>query len=102
MNAERLLREYERISDAPDAIARLRRFIIDLAVRGKVVPQDPKDEPASELLRRIAEEKTRLLKAGEFREPSSFLRIDRHALPFVPATQWEWVRLIEIARPSYG
>lgn len=102
MNAERLLREYERISDAPDAIARLRRFIIDLAVRGKLVPQDPKDEPAAELLRRIAEEKTRLLKAGEFREPSSFLRMDRHALPFVPATQWVWVRLIEIARPSYG
>lgn len=47
MNAERLLAHYERIADAPDAIARLRRFILDLAVRGKLVPQDPKDEPAS-------------------------------------------------------
>jgi type I restriction enzyme S subunit len=59
MNAERLLKHYERIADAPDAIARLRRFILDLAVRGKLVPQDPKDEPAAELLKRIAAEKAR-------------------------------------------
>ena len=39
MNAERLLAHYEKIADAPDAIARLRRFILDLAVRGKLVPQ---------------------------------------------------------------
>lgn len=56
MNAERLLAHYERIADAPDAISRLRRFILDLAVRGKLVPQDPNDEPASELLKRIAKE----------------------------------------------
>lgn len=46
MKAERLLAHYERIADSPDAIARLRRFILDLAVRGKLVPQDPQDEPA--------------------------------------------------------
>ena len=68
MNAERLLAHYERIADAPDAIPRLRRFILDLAVRGKLVPQDPNDEPASELLKRIAAEKARLVKAGEIRK----------------------------------
>ncbi len=57
MNAERLLAHYEQIADAPDAIARLRRFILDLAVRGKLVPQDATDEPASEPLKRIAKEK---------------------------------------------
>jgi type I restriction enzyme S subunit len=102
MNAERLLAHYERISDAPDAIARLRRFILDLAVRGKLAPQAPNDEPASELLKRIAAEKARLVKAGEFHEPGSFVRIDRRDLPFVPATHWGWTRLIDIARPSYG
>ena len=71
MNAERLLAHYERIADAPDAIARLRRFILDLAVRGKLVPQDPNDEPASELLKRIAKEKARLVKAGEIRKPNA-------------------------------
>jgi type I restriction enzyme S subunit len=54
MNADRLLAQFERISEAPDAIARLRRFILDLAVRGKLVEQDPEDEPAEELLKAIS------------------------------------------------
>jgi len=53
MSPERLLQHFDRISEAPDAIPRLRRFILDLAVRGKLVPQDPNDEPAWELLKRI-------------------------------------------------
>jgi type I restriction enzyme S subunit len=53
MNADRLLGYFETISEAPDAIARLRRFILDLAVRGKLVEQDPEDEPAEEQLERI-------------------------------------------------
>jgi hypothetical protein len=61
MNADLLLKHYERIADAPDTIAHLRRFILDLAVRGKLVPQDVTDEPASELLKRIAAEKARLV-----------------------------------------
>ena len=68
MNAERLLELYERIADAPEAIARLRRFILDLAVRGKLVPQTKKDEPASELLKRIAKEKARSAKATRGRQ----------------------------------
>jgi type I restriction enzyme, S subunit len=60
MNAHRLIEHYERIADAPDAIPRLRRFVLDLAVRGKLVPQDKNDEPASELLKRIAAEKVRI------------------------------------------
>src|SRR6516165_1149343 len=58
MNAERLLAYYERLADAPDAIGRLRRFILDLAVRGKLVPQNPNDDPASKLLERITAEKS--------------------------------------------
>ena len=62
MNADRLLAHYEQIADAPDAIVRLRRCILDLAVRGKLVPQDANDEPASELMKRIAKEKARLVR----------------------------------------
>jgi type I restriction enzyme S subunit len=71
MNAERLLALYDRISEAPDAIARLRRFVLDLAVRGKLVEQDPADAPAAELLKRIAAEKARLAKAGKIRKKSA-------------------------------
>ena len=59
MNADRLLANYERIADAPDTVPRLRRFILELAVRGKLVEQNPNDEPASELLKRIGRERSR-------------------------------------------
>jgi len=56
MNPERLLRHFDQIAEAPDAVPRLRRFILDLAVRGKLVEQNPEDESASELLKRIEKE----------------------------------------------
>ena len=64
MNPSQLLAHFDRISEAPGAVPRLRRFILDLAVRGKLVEQDPGDEPAEELLKRIASEKAGLEKDG--------------------------------------
>src|SRR6476646_10454495 len=91
MNAERLLKHYEQIADAPDAIARLRRFILDLAVRGKLVPQDANDEPASELLKRIAKEKARLVQTGEIRRQETLgPEADPDDMFDVPKT-WLWV-----------
>ena len=72
MNPAQLLAHFDRISEAPDAIPRLRRFILDLAVRGKLVEQDPNDEPASEVLKRIQAEKARMVKAGEVTQLEAF------------------------------
>ena len=91
MNAERLLAHYERIADAPDAIARLRRFILDLAVRGKLVLQDFEDEPASKLLKRIAVEKARLVKAGSIKR-SEIAPVDSDEAPFSLPDGWVWTR----------
>ena len=93
MNAEHLLAHFERISEAPDAIARLRRFILDLAVRGKLVEQDPEDEPAEELLGRISYEKERLVQAGEIKKPKQLPEIDE--APFVVPSNWTWCRIRE-------
>ncbi len=60
MNAELLLKHFDRLCDAPDAVPRLRQFVLDLAVRGKLVEQDPSDEPASELLDRILVDRAKL------------------------------------------
>ena len=70
-SSARLLDLYDRINDAPDAIPRLRRFALDLAVRGKLVAQDASDEPASELLKRIAKEKARLIAEGKIKRTQS-------------------------------
>ena len=69
MNPARLLRHFDRISEAPDAIPRLRRLILDLAVRGKLVEQDPNDEPALELLKRIEVWREDAIRRRQIREP---------------------------------
>jgi len=96
VNPEQLLAHFDRISDAPDAIPRLRRFILDLAVRGKLVEQDPRDEPASELLKRIQAEKERLVKAGEIRKENPFPRVEAEETPFASPAGWEWVRIRQV------
>ena len=81
----RLLELYDRVAEAPDAIERLRKFVLDLDVRGKLVEQDPADEPAEELLERIAAEKARLVKSGEIRTP--FVPLNEPDLPPTETSQ---------------
>ena len=93
MIAERLFAVYDRVADAPDAVGRLRRFVLDLAVRGKLVDQDRTDEPASELLKRIATEKARMVKAGEIRRPRKLSNGEDLVPPYAIPAAWRWVRL---------
>lgn len=93
MNPERLLAHFDRIAEAPDAIPRLRHFILDLAVRGKLVEQDPKDEPAFELLTRIQMEKTRIHKEGSLRKEKPLPPVTEKEAPFCLPISWSWVRI---------
>ena len=95
MTPDRLLTHFDRIADAPDAIPRLRRFILDLAVRGKLVEQDPNDEPASELLERIQAEKAQLLKVGAIRKEKPRPILTEDDLPFSIPKSWCWSQLSE-------
>ena len=87
MNAAQVIEHFDRICDAPDAIPRLRRFILDLAVRGKLVEQDPNDEPASELLKRIQAEKGRLEKEGKIKREKPVEAVRTEAEAFVRVTK---------------
>ena len=93
MNADRLLAHYKRIADGPDTVSRLRRFVLDLAVRGKLVDQDSDDEPAAELLKRIAKEKARLVTTGAIRKPRELSNEEALVEPFEIPTLWRWCRL---------
>ena len=55
---------------APEGMKKLRELILALSMQGKLVPQDPSDQPASELLKEIKTEKRQLIAAGKIREPS--------------------------------
>ena len=77
-------------------IAKLRELILELAVRGQLVPQDESDEPASVLLERIVAEKEQLLKDKKISKQSRFDEIDEAIVPFDSPNGWCFVRLGEI------
>ncbi|EOF6272302.1 restriction endonuclease subunit S [Salmonella enterica] len=74
-------------------IKKLRELILELAVRGKLVPQDSNDEPASVLLERIAAEKAELVKLGKIKKPKPLPEISEEEKPFELPEGWEWARL---------
>ncbi|WP_350314565.1 restriction endonuclease subunit S [Pseudoalteromonas sp. TB43-MNA-CIBAN-0091] len=73
-------------------IKKLRELILELAVRGKLVPQDQNDEPASVLLERIAAEKAQLVKDKKIKKPKALPAISEDEKPFELPKGWEWVR----------
>jgi type I restriction enzyme S subunit len=81
---------------APDGIVRLRELILTLAMQGKLVEQDPKDPPASELLKEIEAEKKRLVKEGKIKKPKPLPHIKPEEVPYDLPPGWEWVRIKEI------
>ncbi len=79
---------------------KLRQKILDLAIRGKLVPQDPNDEPASVLLERIKAEKERLIKEGKIKRSKKTTKTSDtphyENVPFEIPSSWEWTTLGEV------
>ncbi|MDA7087666.1 restriction endonuclease subunit S [Pseudomonas sp. SA3-5] len=90
------------LAGAPNGIKKLRELILELAVRGKLVAQDPSDEPASELLKRIAEEKARLVAEGKLKKQKALAEITEEEKPFGLPEGWCWASLNEIAAMRGG
>lgn len=97
----------------------MKKSILQEAVQGKLVPQDPNDEPASLLLKKIAEEKKRLIKEGKIKKDKNTSRIVREGnswfefadgqktcideeIPFEIPDNWSWVRLNELGDYKKG
>jgi len=83
-------------------IKKLRELILELAVRGLLVPQDPSDEPASVLLEKIAAEKEQLIKDGKIKKQKPLSVITEEEKPFTLPKGWEFVRLGSIISISSG
>jgi type I restriction enzyme S subunit len=97
MNPDWLLSHFNEISEAPDAVPRLRRFVLDLAVRGKLVEQNPADEPASELLKRLRATRTQLTEPRKKRKENLLGNLKDAKCPFELPNTWEWIRLGEVS-----
>lgn len=99
-DAEELMENWQRISahfdtlfTTEESIDQLKQTILQLAVMGKLVPQNPADEPASELLKRIAKEKAQLVTKKEIPKPKKYDEISCEDRVFSTPKNWVWVRL---------
>lgn len=84
------------LASAPDGIQKLRGLILELAVRGKLVPQNPSDEPASELLKRIAKERARLEANGTCKKSKPMPLVGEDEQPCALPVGWSWIRLTNL------
>ncbi|MDY2640035.1 MAG: restriction endonuclease subunit S [Ligilactobacillus salivarius] len=88
---------YNRLKSIDDGFNdKLKQSLLQYAMEGKLVKQDPNDEPASVLLEKIAEEKARLIKEKKIKRTKKLPEITDDEKPFEIPDSWEWVRLITI------
>ncbi len=78
---------------------KIKAKILDLAIRGKLVPQDASDEPAAKLLERIKAEKVKLVKEGKGKKEKPLPEIVADEIPFAIPASWMWVRLGDVLQP---
>ncbi|PZV16083.1 MAG: restriction endonuclease subunit S, partial [Leptolyngbya sp.] len=91
-----LERHFDTAFAAPEGVRQLRELILTLAMQGKLVPQDPTDPPASELLKEIEAEKRRLVKEGKIKKAKQLPEIQPEEVPYEIPIGWEWVRLADL------
>lgn len=96
-NWQRVAQHFDLLLDRPEAIDALEQTLLQLAVRGLLVPQDPTDEPASALLQKIRAEKDRLIATGQIKRDKPLPPITDEEKPFELPVGWEWVRFGQIA-----
>jgi type I restriction enzyme S subunit len=102
MNTQIFLDHFERLTDAPNAVARLRELVLQLAMQGKLVEQDERDEPAARLLERIEAERKRLVREKKIREAKPLPPVLDDEAPFELPNGWAWSRLAVIADWAIG
>lgn len=99
-NWQRLAAHFDILFTSESSIDALKQTILQLGVMGKLVSQDPNDEPASELLKRIQAEKAKLVAAGKIKKDKPLPPINEEEKPFELPKRWEWVRLGELVEKS--
>lgn len=98
----RLAEHFDTVFTTEDSIEQLKKTILQLAVMGKLVPQDPNDEPVSGLLKRIAAEKTELIRAKKIKKQKALPEMNDEDKPFDLPNGWEWVRVDAISTVAGG
>ena len=98
----RVAAHFDLLLDRPEAVDALEQTILQLAVRGLLVPQDPNDEPASSRQQRIAATKLAMASAGQVKIRTQLPAIADGEMPFSPRPGWAWVRIDDLAEVQGG
>ena len=99
---QRIASHFDLLLDRPQAVDALEQTILQLAVRGLLVPQDPGDEPASALLQKIRAEKDRLIAEGKIKRDKPLPPVAEDEKPFALPEGWEWARFSELGEFGRG
>ncbi len=99
---QRVATHFDLLLDRPEAVDALEQTILQLAVRGLLVPQDPQDAPASHLLQAVRTEKDQLIAQGKIKRDKPLPPIAEEEKPFGLPVGWEWVRFPELCALSGG
>ena len=97
MTTDLLFKNFHLLADTPGGVKKLRELILQLAVQGRLVPQNPDDEPASVLLEKIREEKNRLIREGKIKQQKPLPEIRPEEVPYELPEGWKWARLKNIS-----
>ena len=95
-NWQRIYAHFDVLFTTEASIGTLKQTLLQLAVMGKLVPQDPNDEPASELLKRIQAEKAKLIAEGKLKKEKPLTPISENEKPFKLPQGWKWQKLTEL------
>nr|WP_227540283.1 restriction endonuclease subunit S [Acinetobacter junii] len=95
-NWQRIVANFDLLFSTDYSIEQLKQTVLQLAVMGKLVKQVPSDEPASELLKKIADEKAKLIKEGKIKKSKPLPEITEEEKPFELPSGWEFFRLQEL------
>ena len=93
---QRVSDNFDLLYDAPETVGQLRQAILQLAVQGKLVAQDPGDEPAGVLVEEIKDEREKLIKEKKIKKLKSSPSIENEEIPYNEPQNWEWIRLRDL------
>jgi type I restriction enzyme S subunit len=103
MNRATFFKHFALLADQPDAVAKMRGLVLELAIRGQLVERNSKDEPAAKLLEKIKTDKREFLRVNKLKDSEVAPQISADEVPFKCPSAWEWVRLGSISnRIHYG
>ena len=98
MNLMTFFEIFDTLAEAPGGIARLRELILDMAVRGKLVPQDTSEGSATNFLDDLTKYRKELVETHQIQKPKKLDSLEDRTIPYQLPAKWTWIQLGTVSR----